>query len=115
MRLPSLPCLMLAALLSSVGSSTALAQGLLHDGTPEVVETLSTYGMQVNLERAIHSVLPPGWQCVVAPDVSLTGKVSWGPNDTWLGVLARISARADAGLLVDWNAHEVVVRTRPAT
>jgi len=115
MRLSSLPCLLLAALLSSAGSPPALAQGLLHDGTPQAVGTLSTYGMQVSLERAIHSVLPPGWQFDVAPDVSLTGKVSWGPNDTWLGVLARISARTDAGILVDWNAHEVVVRPRAAT
>jgi hypothetical protein len=104
-----------ACLIMSTTSGFAIAGTLLQDGNPVKPEPLATYGMQVPTDKALQTVLPPGWTSVLAPTAGMTGKVSWGPTDTWLDVMSRIADRADAGFLVDWNSHRVLVRPVSAT
>jgi hypothetical protein len=99
----------------STTSGSAIAGTLLQDGNPVKPEPLATYGMQVPADKALQTILPPGWTSVLAPTAGMTGKVSWGPTDTWLDVMSRIADRADAGFLVDWNSHRVLVRPVSAT
>jgi len=99
----------------SATSGVTLAGTLLQDGNPSKPSQLTTYGMQVPTAQALQTILPSGWTAVVAPDAVLNGKVSWGPTDTWLDVMSRVADRSDAGFLVDWNSHKVIVRAVAAT
>lgn len=107
--LPAAVCLFVT------GIATARAGVLVEEGTPEPAAQLSTYGMQVSVERAIHGVLPHAWRAVLQPGIALPGKVSWDPHDTWITVLRRISSHSDAGFLIDWNTREIYVRSVSTT
>jgi len=104
------------ALLLFAGLARPVLSGVvLETGTPQMPSELSTYGMQVETERAIYSVLPQSWHATFESGVALRGKVSWDPNDTWLSVLRRIGDQVDAGILIDWDARKVMVRHASAT
>lgn len=111
MRITYLRSTVLAILAASAASTSAFGGALLQDGTAQAPAALGTYGMQTTLPVALHTILPKGWSLIVAPGLDLPGKVSWAPTDTWLDTLARIADRTDAGFLVDWNRHQLSVRS----
>jgi len=109
-----MPCLslrsaVLVALLCGASVTPSIAASVNHNGAEQPATPLSTYGMQVDAERALRSNLPDGWQLTVAPGTELSGKVSWGPKDTWLEVLTRVSERSDVDVTVDWDAQAIIV------
>jgi hypothetical protein len=79
-------------------------------GRAESATPLTTYGMQVDPERAIKTVVPSTWQSSVHPGTPLVEKVSWEPADNWVTVLNRIADQNDAGVLIDWGNKRVIFR-----
>lgn len=111
----SLRSAVLASLLLGAAALPSVAAPIQHEGVVQPVAPLSTYGMQVDIERALRGVVPTDWQVVVDSGNALSGRVSWGPTDTWLDVLKRIADGSQVDVRVDWDTREVIVSEPKAT
>lgn len=110
MSKPSLKYSWLTASLLSAAISCAYAGVLQQVGPPlSKPSALGTYGMHVPANTVLSSLVPKGWHVKVLPGASLTEKISWQPQDTWISVLSRLATNSDTRFELNWNTNTLLV------
>lgn len=105
----SLRSAVLLALVLGGSAVPSLAASLKQEGAPQPASALSTYGMNVEVHRAINGLLPDGWELVMGPGAELSGTVSWGPKDTWIKALENAASKAKSDITLNWDTKQVLI------